>query len=313
MPFIRPWFTDYVTQLCADLALKRHPMFLPSDQPPHPWTGWRTGGYWDRDTPISTTFIRGFNPATRAAVEEAFRLGTMAEHVNAVNRLQAVAWSINAKMLPVLRRFAGEDRKKLKDKVRRQLGLRGLDPDGGGVGKAIPALQVLVDIETAENIKRAPFWLPWNCDFRGRLYAIPHFNFGREDHVRTLFLFADGVKMTPEGMDMLAMHVANCGDFDDEKGRRISKRSFGERIAWTNNNRARIERIAADPIGTVREWEKADSPFLFVAACMEMAEAWRDPNFKTRMPVAFDATSSGIQHYTLMMKDEVTAPKGQPH
>ena len=106
---------------------------------------------------------------------------------------------------------------------------------------------------------------------------------------------------------MLAMHVANCGDFNDEKGRRISKRSFGERIAWTNNNRALIESIAADPIRTVEEWRKADSQFQFVAACMEMAQAWRDPNFKTRMPVAFDATSSGIQHYVLMMKDEVTA------
>ena len=73
VPFVRPWYTDYVTLVCADLALHRHPMFLPSDQPPHPWTGWRTGGYWNRDTAISTTFIRRFNPATKAAVEEAFR------------------------------------------------------------------------------------------------------------------------------------------------------------------------------------------------------------------------------------------------
>jgi Autographiviridae RNA polymerase len=310
VPFVRAGCTDYVTQLCADLALRRHPMFLPSNQPLHPWSGWRTGGYWNRDTEISTTFVRRCNPATKAAVEEAFRRGTMKEHVAAVNRLQDVAWSINAKMLPVIRSFAGEDRKKLKDGVRRHLGLKGLTPDGGGVGKAIPALQVLVDIKAAEQAKGAPFWVPCNSDFRGRVYPIPHFNYGREDHVRSLFLFANGLEMTPEGLEMLAIHTANCGDFNDEEGRRISKRSFGERIAWVKNNRALIERIATDPVGTVDEWRGADSPFLFVASCMELAEAWRDPkNFKTRMPVAFDATCSGIQHYVLMMRDEVTAPK----
>ena len=298
-----------MTQLCADLALQRHPMFLPSNQPLHPWTGWRTGGYWDRDTEIGTTFVRRCNPATREAVEKAFQNGGMTEHVAAVNRLQDVAWSINAKMLPVIRRFAGQDRRKLKDGARRQLGLKGLAPDGGGVGKAVSALQVLIDLETAEQVKDAPFWLPCNCDFRGRVYAIPAFNYGREDHVRSMFLFANGVKMTPEGMAMLAIHAANCGDFDDGEGRRISKRPFEERIAWVNNKRALIERIAVDPIGTVDEWRGADSPFLFVASCIELVEAWRNPNFKTRLPCAYDATSSGIQHYVLMMRDEVTAPK----
>ena len=28
------------------------------------------------------------------------------------------------------------------------------------------------------------FWVPLNMDFRGRIYGIPHFNFGREDRVR---------------------------------------------------------------------------------------------------------------------------------
>ena len=226
VPFVRQWYTDYVTQLCADLALRRHPSFLPSDRPLHPWSGWRTGGYWDRDTEISTTFVRKSDLDTKAAVQEAFRLGTMAQHVDAVNHLQAVGWSINAKMLPVIRRFAGEKRWVLKDEARRRLGLRGLTPDGGDVGKAVSALQVLVDVETAEKLKAGAFYVPCNCDFRGRVYPIPHFNYGREDHVRSLFLFADGIPMTPDGLEMLSIHVANCGDFKDDQGRRISKRSF---------------------------------------------------------------------------------------
>jgi len=47
------------------------------------------------------------------------------------------------------------------------------------------------DMITAETLK-GPFYTPMNCDWRGRVYALSHFNFQREDRVRALFLFANG-------------------------------------------------------------------------------------------------------------------------
>jgi DNA-directed RNA polymerase len=324
VPFIREWFAEFAPELCVDLA-RRYPVFHPSIEPLHPWTGWRTGGYWNKSTPISATFVRDYNPDTKEAVESAFRDGSMSEHVDGVNALQSVGWTINQPMLRVVRQFAGEKRSDIRprgkmrkvvrdrkrDEFLRRIGKAGLKPSGGGVGKRVGAALVEQDLAIAEQLVGQTFYLPHNCDFRGRVYPIPHFNYAREDHVRSLFLFANRMPINASdarggltGTDLLAMHAAACADFQDADGRRISKRPFRERVAWANSNRELIKRIARDPINTVDEWRDADAPFSFVAACMELAEAWKNPAFETRLPVFFDATCSGVQHLAMMMVDE---------
>jgi hypothetical protein len=75
------------------------------------------------------------------------------------------------------------------------------------------------DVATAERLSCGAFYTPINCDWRGRVYPIPHFNFQRDDRVRALFLFNEGMPMGDDGLWWLKVHVANCGDFD-----KISKR-----------------------------------------------------------------------------------------
>ena len=312
-PFMHEWAKTIMIQRCASLEL-RDPAFQPAYKVPAPWTGWRTGGYWDEDTPIGATFIRRGSQETEKAARRAFASGAIREHANAINRLQSVPWIINAPMLKVIRLFAGEDRKKLlsrlsaeparKDEIKGELGRYGLPPDGGGVGKAVPVTTVLLDVTSAEEIKGRPFYLPYSCDTRGRVYPLPFLNYGREDHVRSLFLFAKGMPLDDDARKMLMIHCANCGDFDG-----VSKKPWGARVQWALDSRDLIERIAADPVKTVDEWRGAHARFSFVAACMELAASWRDPKFKTRLPVNFDATASGIQHLCLLMRDEVTAAK----
>jgi DNA-directed RNA polymerase len=88
------------------------------------------------------------------------------------------------------------------------------------------------DMITAERMAaNERFFTPMNCDWRGRVYGLCHFNFQREDRVRALFEFADGEAIGEEGLWWLKVHVANCGDFD-----KISKRPLKERVEWVDDN-----------------------------------------------------------------------------
>src|SRR5262249_28226370 len=260
---------------CAELVY-RNPAFLPATEPLGDWTDWRAGGYWDDSTRVSTTFVRDWHPATETAIKRAFRDGSMNEHVDGVNALQRVAWAINCAMLPVVEHFAGE------------------------IGKRVSKLLVAQDIATAKYIGGKKFYVPMNCDFRGRVYGIPHFNFQREDHVRALLQFAQGMPIGKDGLHWLMIHVANCGDFDG-----VSKRPWSERVAWAENHRDMITRTAMNPQATVNWWRNADAPFSFVAGCIELAAAWQaGPSYITHLPVCFDGSCSGVQHLAMMMRDE---------
>jgi DNA-directed RNA polymerase len=289
-----------VTKAGEDLALRlsaelvpRDPVFLPSTEPLRDWTGWRKGGYWDDNTRISATFVRNaHHPATEKAIRRAFGDGSMKQHVDGVNALQRVAWTINARMLPVVEKFAGK------------------------VGKKVSESQVARDIATAKYIGAETFRIPMNCDKRGRVYGVSHFNFQREDHVRALFQFAEGMPIGQDGdHNWIARHVVTCGNFDG-----VGKRSTYARMDWVEANIELIEHIAQKPEDTVDLWCKADSPFSFVAGCIELASVLKTgPNYITRLPVCFDGSCSGIQHLSMMLRDEDAGrfvnliPDDEPH
>ena len=69
-----------------------------------------------------------------------------------------------------------------------------------------------------------------------------------------------------------------------------------------------IESIALDPIGYLHEWEVADEPWTFLAACDEYYHCIIkcDRNY-TNLPVAVDATCSGLQILAGLAKDASTA------
>jgi DNA-directed RNA polymerase len=285
LPRIADKYKDSVDAL-RDELLRRDPVSRPSIEPLQPWTGWR------RDM---TTFIKAGHPDIKKAIETAFRSTKrpMREHVDGVNRLEAVPWTINAAMIPVVERFAGVQR----DENKRQVG-RG--PDGKPIGKRVDRDVVALDLATAKYLASKTFYVPHNCDFRGRVYGATHFNFQREDHVRGLFRFARGAPITDAGINWLMIHVANCGDFE-----KVSKRSLNERIAWANAHRDMIMHTAQDPAASVSEWHEADAPFSFVAGCKELTAAWeKGPDYITHLPVCFDGSCSGVQHLAMMMRDE---------
>jgi DNA-directed RNA polymerase len=158
---------------------------------------------------------------------------------------------------------------------------------------------VNTDIDTANFLSSGPFWLSYHCDWRGRLIPNQHFNFVREDHVRAMFRFANGVPIDDEGRYWLKVHAANSHDETD-------KDWFSDRVAWADKNRDLIKRVAADPVATFQEWRDVDKPFAFVAACRELV-ASDDPNFITHLPISFDGRANGIAHLALIAKDRAAA------
>jgi DNA-directed RNA polymerase len=284
-PGIAPAWQNEVDRIREDM-LRRDPVLLPHISPPPDWTG-PIAKY---DARLEARFVRDWRPETQQALKEAFEDGSIAEHVRGVNALQRVPLRIDTRILTLVEK----------------LGARVLNENQKDEKKARHNERIVRDaITTAKYFGDEALWLTYNCDKRGRVYAIPHLNYGREDHVRSLFKFYNGLSLGRDGLRWLEIHCATCGGFDG-----VDKLPFTARVGWALNNRALIRKIAADPEGTFHEWKDADKPFQFVAACIELASAWNNPSgFITHLPVAFDGTCSGIQHLSLLSLDRDAGAK----
>lgn len=145
------------------------------------------------------------------------------------------------------------------------------------------------------------FFIPWSFDYRGRAYPIPAFLTPQDtDFGKSLLKFYNHAPMTKAAEDWLSFQCATT------YGR--TKDTMPERMTWTLENLDLIKRVAEDPIGNLSEWEKADEPWTFLAACDEFYHCVikRDRNH-TNLPVAVDATASGLQILAGLARDKSTA------
>jgi DNA-directed RNA polymerase len=150
-------------------------------------------------------------------------------------------------------------------------------------------------------LKRDRFYLPWSFDYRGRAYPIPPFLTPHDtDFGKSLLRFADEAYLTPEAEDWLAFQVATTYGLD--------KAPMNERLEWVSNNITLISSVALDPLGNLPQWEGADEPWQFLAACDEYYHCIiaADRHF-TGLMVATDATCSGLQILAGLAKDASTA------
>lgn len=314
---------DKATQAIGE-AVFRDPVYLPTVDKPCPWTAW-TQPHVDPRINGRVTFLRTVYGDTGAACKAAIADGTIKPALDAVTTLQSVPWRINKRIygvirgcmeqgievsgLPTAMQIVEPKREKawedLTDLERTQWSIMRDESEKQNRSMRSERLSLVEDMTTAEYLLDAErFYTAMNCDWRGRVYAVPHFNFAREDRVRALFEFVDGEAIGEDGLRWLQMHVANCGDFD-----KISKQPIEDRVQWTINNTARIQEMLEVPLKDLW-WTKADKPFLFIAACMELTACLSSPSpekYLTRLPVSFDGSCSGLQHLSAMTRDETTA------
>jgi DNA-directed RNA polymerase len=153
------------------------------------------------------------------------------------------------------------------------------------------------------EFKGKDYFIPWSFDYRGRAYPIPSFLTPQDtDFGKSLIRFSDEAPITDEGKKWLAFQVATTVGLD--------KATLDERLMWPKliENKARIIRVATDPINNIGDWETADEPWQFLAACEEYyAVVIAETRTTTGLPVATDATCSGLQILAGLARDKSTA------
>ena len=156
-------------------------------------------------------------------------------------------------------------------------------------------------MEAARRFKNETFYIPWSFDYRGRAYPIPAFLTPQDtDFGKSLIRSADESYITESGKKWLAFQVATTYGLD--------KATMAERLSWTNENIPLITRVATDPIDNLGDWEAADEPWQFLAACEEYYTVVVTEERKTTgLFVATDATCSGLQILAGLARDKKTA------
>jgi DNA-directed RNA polymerase len=281
-----------------------NPSFVPCTEPPKPWTRWHDGGYWDERTRVFAPFVRNcHHPTDIARIKRAFRDGSMKAHVDAVNALQSVAWRINVPVLEELKRRLPTFERKYRWRKIGKWWRKSKTPMVKVGKKWVSETLLLDDIAIAEGLVGQRFWTPLNIDKRGRIFGVCNFWYGRQDYVRALLLFADGLPikgatLEEDGLHWLFIHAANCCGKD--------KITFLARYDWV----ASFYETLIEPVvkGRSDEWLKADQPFQFLAACIELVAAQeaedRGGRYITHLPIGFDCSCSGLQHLCTMTRSD---------
>jgi DNA-directed RNA polymerase len=148
------------------------------------------------------------------------------------------------------------------------------------------------------------FWFAWRRDYRGRIYPLAKAgpNPQSDDAGRSLLEFAEGKPLGERGIQWLMIHFASTFGLD--------KHTRAERLWYALHHKKDIMEAAADP-AKHDWWLQAKKPWEVLAAIFELAAAWDsgDPRqYISHLPIPLDATSSGIQHLVLLMRDHKVAP-----
>ena len=156
-------------------------------------------------------------------------------------------------------------------------------------------------MEAVRRFKGKEFFIPWSFDYRGRAYPIPAFLTPQDtDFGKSLIRFSDESIVTAEAMEWLSFQCATTYGLD--------KATMDERLQWTKDNILTITSVATDPIDNRPEWEVAEEPWQFLAACDEFYHCVLSGDRKTTgLPVATDATCSGLQILAGLARDKKTA------
>ncbi|HLS01801.1 MAG TPA: DNA-directed RNA polymerase, partial [Beutenbergiaceae bacterium] len=156
-------------------------------------------------------------------------------------------------------------------------------------------------IRTSSFYANRPIWFPVFMDSRGRWYYRGSPNPQGTQIAKGVLHFHEKKPLGPDGVFWLKVHIANSFGYDGTR--------FVDRAKWTEDNWKAIERALDRPEDFPEVWGDED-PIVMFSAAYELREAYRSGNpetYKTGVPVHLDATCSGIQHFSALLRDPVGA------
>ena len=303
-------YIEHQDTVTASLLFDHRPMVIP----PKPWTTPFDGGYLiNLKKPIPLVRLKTKD------CQDIYGEVDMPVVYKAVNAIQNTAWRINTRVLevanavcawkhipdalgmpsaepaePPMRPAEADNDAEVHKDWKRQM-VHYYQEDNKRKSKRILVNGILAIAN--EYKEDQEIFFPHNLDFRGRVYPLTKLNPQCNDFGKAHIEFAHGVPLGANGHIWLAFQGANCFGLD--------KKPFEERIAWVYENSEMIVNIADNPLEDLR-WCEADSPWGFLAFCFE----WNDylkvgEGYVSHLPIAFDGSCSGLQHFSAMLRDEV--------
>ena len=298
-----------------DAVMRNAELFSPLAWPmliePNDWTNDRSGGYLLNEVMCGHNLVRRGNPSSiQGEIPLTF-----------LNRIQKVAYRLNPFIVKVAEELDRLERPvgKFLPIVHHELPVKPVDiatnkearHEYNRKAAAVHNTQAQefrkscrtrMTMEAVNRFKdKEKFYIPWSFDYRGRAYPIPAFLTPQDtDFGKSLLRSYEESYLTPESEDWLAFQVATTWGLD--------KSPMSERLAWVKTNNTFIKRIVLDPIGCLPEWEVADEPWQFLAACEEYYHCVLSGERQfTGLFVATDATCSGLQILAGLARDASTA------
>jgi len=312
---------DHVEQACKR-SITDFTLYLPMVVKPNPWSAEFNlfkGGYMNRGKVKKYSIIKG---AGKRDVERMLHMD-WSKTLPAINAIQETPWRVKRRMVDALDYVFNElggDRGGIPTVDEIELPPKPVGYDTDDEVKKKHNLEVfLIRSRNREDISKRlsviytlqiarkfqPFheiFFPHNLDVRGRAYPLPAFlNPQAADFGKSMLEFADGVEITDmEQAAWLAVAGANAWGND--------KVSLQDRADWIVANEDWIIKCGRDWRNN-QEWLDADEPFMFLSFAMEWADfvetnANGQP-FHSHFPCHVDATCSGLQHYSAMLRDFV--------
>ena len=286
------------------------PIAYPMLIEPNDWTNERQGGYLFNEVMRGHNMVRRGVPSIQGETP-----------IDFLNKIQKVALKLNpftimvadhlmekgisvGKFIPVVeipkppKPFDIATNKDSRKQYRRDCA-EVMNKNAGSFKRSCRTRMTMQAVDLFQNEEK--FYLPWSFDYRGRAYPIPAFLTPQDtDFGKSLLKFYEESFMNEYAEDWLAFQVATTYGLD--------KAPMIERLEWTRSNHHLIACIAEDPINYLSEWESADEPWQFLAACDEYYHCVIkcDRNY-TSLPVATDATCSGLQILAGLCRDAGTA------
>lgn len=303
--------------------------FSPCVIPPKPWEGIKDGAYYGVNAPFAQ-FIRVNMSQHNAFLDQYIQKCEQLDLTwlfKCVNALQSTPFIINQRvldtMVSIMENHGGLGGLPRTDETPKIPNL--IDPTPEELeahkkrlvayykherARVSKVLRTNISLGCAKKYsKYEKIYFPWNLDYRGRIYPMcPALNPQGDDTQKALLLFADPTPLSSD--DALKwFYIAGAGSAG------LDKIPFDERIKWVLSNEDNILQSAASPL-TYTWWNEVagdESPMCFLSFCFEFErlrvyQAEHDGSavgFKSGLPISFDGTCSGLQHFSMLLADEI--------